>query len=126
MIMSFAKCYDVAEVVIDEATKQFGSLLTVDKERQQELRECCGMVDMLAERFGGVSCEVEVNDETTDIMVSLVCGEFEIDTIADDFYVLMRKAKRVGFKSYEEEQLQIDFIFDGIWVNHLKQMDNEQ
>lgn len=114
--MSFAKCYDVAEMVVDEATSQFGSLLKVDGERQHELKECCGMVDVLAEKFGGISYEVEVDDETTDITVSLVCGEFEVDTTSDDFYGLMRKAKRVGFKSYEKEHLQIDFIFGGIWV----------
>ena len=114
--MSFAKCYDVAEMVIDEATSQFGSLLMVDKEKQEELIECCGMIDVLAEKFGGISYEVEVNDETTDITISLVCNEFEVGTTSDDFYGLMRKAKKVGFKSYENEQIQIDFIFSGIWV----------
>lgn len=114
--MSFVKCYDVAEMVVDEATSQFGSLLKVDEGKQQELKECCGMVDVLAEKFGGISYEVEVDDETTDITVSLVCGEVEVDTASDDFYGLMRKAKRVGLKSYEKEQLQIDFIFGGIWV----------
>lgn len=114
--MSFAKCYDVVEMVTEEATSQFGSLLKVDEERQRELRECCDLIDVLAEKFGGISYEVEVDDETTDITVSLVCGELEIDTSSDDFYGLMHKAKKVGFKSYENEQLQIDFIFGGIWV----------
>lgn len=114
--MSFVKCYDVAEMVVDEATSQFGSLLMVDEEKQKELIECCGMIDVLAEKFGGISYEVEVNDETTDITISLVCNEFEVDTTSDYFYELMRKTQKVGFKSYEDEQIQIDFIFSGIWV----------
>lgn len=114
--MSFAKCYDVVEMVTEEATSQFGSLLKVDEERQQELRECCSMIDILAEKFGGISYEVEVDDETTDITVSLVCGEFEVDADSDDFYGLVSRTKKIEFKSYENEQLQIDFIFGGIWV----------
>lgn len=117
--MGFVKCYDVAEMVTEEATKQFGSLLKVDEERQQDLRECCEMVDVIAEKFGGISYEVEVNDETTDITVSLVCGEFEVDTTSDDFYGLIRKAKKVGFKSYKKENLRLDFTFNGIWVRAL-------
>ena len=114
--MGFVKCYDVAEMVTEEATKQFGSLLKVDEEKRQELKECCRMIDTIAERFDGVSYEVEVDDETTDITVSLVCGEFEIDTTSDGFYELLSKAKKVGFRSYEKEHLQIDFMFGGIWV----------
>lgn len=114
--MGFVKCYDVAEMVTEEATEQFGSLLKVDEEKQKELKECCEMVDSIAEKFGGISYEVKVDDETTEIIVSLVCEEFEVDTTSDDFYGLMRKAKKVGFKSYEKEHLQIDFIFNGIWV----------
>lgn len=114
--MSFIKCYDVAEMVIEEATNQFGSLLKLDEERREELKECCDIVDILSQRFGGTSYEVEVDDKTNDIIVSLICGEMEVDTTSDDFYKLMCRAKKVGFKAYKNEQLQIDFILNSIWV----------
>ena len=74
------------------------------------------MIDMLAKKFDGISYEVEVNEDTADITVSLVCSEFEVSAASDDFYGLICKAKKVRFKSYEKEQLQIDFMFSGIWV----------
>lgn len=114
--MGFVKCYDVAEMVIDEATEQFGFMLKQDRERLRELKECCDIIDTIAERFGGVSYEVEVDDETTDITVSLVCGEFEVDMMTDDFNGLTCKAKKLSFKPCGEEQIQIDFVFCGIWV----------
>lgn len=113
--MSFVKCYDVAEMVIDEATRQFGYVFEVDKRKKQELKECCDKIDVLAENFGGVSYEVEVDDKTADIMVSLICDELEAYTSSDEFYVLMRKAKKAGFKAYKDDKLQLYLIFSGIW-----------
>lgn len=117
--MNFVKCFDVVEMVTDEATEQFGSLLRVDVERRYRLKNYCEMVDSIAEQFGGASYEVKVDDETTDITISLVCDEFETDTMSSSFYKLARETKKMGFKACGEEQIQIDFTFDGIWVRAL-------
>lgn len=112
--MSFIKCFDVVEMVTTEATEQFGKLLAESDEKKQWLKECCEKIDIIAEQFGGVSYETEVDDETMDITVSLVCGEFETDKSSTVFYGLMRDAKKVTFKSCDDG-IQINFIFDGIW-----------
>lgn len=115
--MSFAKCFDVVKMVTDEATVQFGSLLRVDKEREDSLNLCCRMIDNIAKRFNGVSYEADVNDITTDITVSLVCDGFEIDNTSDDeFYVLAAQAKQLKFKQCDTDALQMDFVFGGIWT----------
>lgn len=114
--MGFAKCFDVVTMVTDEATEQFGSLLCEDKNKKEALKVYCGMIDSLAERFDGVSFEVEVDDEMTDITVALVCGEFEIDDCSDDFYKLVEAAKKVSFKAMDDDTIQVNFKFGGIWV----------
>lgn len=92
--MGFVKCYDVVKMVTEEATKQFGVLLKVDEEKLHKLKSCCEMIDDLSKKFDGISYEVEVNDETTDITISLVFGEFETDKTTSSFYDLIKMAKK--------------------------------
>ena len=114
--MGIVNCYDVVEMVTEEATTQFGVLLKVDEAKLHKLKSCCEMIDDLSKKFNGISYEVEVNDDTTDITISLVCGEFAIDKTTSSFYNLIKMVKKINFKPYEEEQIQIDFTFGGIWV----------
>lgn len=113
--MGFIKCFDVVEMVTDEATKQFGRLFTESNEGKQWLKEYCKKVDTIAEQFNGVSYEVDVDDETMDITISLVCGEFETDKTSTAFHEVMQGAKKVAFKSGDSGEIQIDFILSGIW-----------
>lgn len=113
--MSFIKCFDVVEMVTTEATKQFGRLFAESDKKKKQLKEYCEKVDVIAEQFGGVSYEAEVDDETMDITVSLVCVEFETDKSSTAFYGLMQDAKKVTFKPCGDSEIQIDFIFNGIW-----------
>ncbi len=113
--MSFIKCFDVVEMVTTEATEQFGSLLAESEDKKAQLRTSCEKVDIIAEQFGGISYEAQVDDETTDITVVLVCVEFETDKTSTVFYSLMQDAKKVVFKSCDGGEIQISFIFNGIW-----------
>lgn len=114
--MGFVKCFDVVMMVAEEATKQFGSLLCVDEDKERLLESYCEILDSIAKRFNGVSFDVEVDDETTDITVSLVCDEFEIDEHSDEFYSLVSKTKKINIKACDSDKIQIDFTFGGIWV----------
>lgn len=113
--MGFIKCFDVVEMVTTEATKQFGRLFAESDEKKKWLKECCEKIDIIAEQFGGVSYEAEVDDERMNIIVSLVCGEFETDKSSTVFYGVMQDAKKVIFKPCNDGEIQINFIFDGIW-----------
>ena len=113
--MSFVKCFDAVTMVTDEATKQFGSLLREDQSKKDTLRVHCNIIDSLVEKFEGVSFEVEVDDTTTDITISLECGEFEIESGSDDFYKMLSSAKQISFNAIDEDTIQINFKFGGIW-----------
>ncbi|MCD7821039.1 MAG: hypothetical protein LUG64_02380 [Clostridiales bacterium] len=102
--------------VTDEATRQFGYLFHEDQTRKQDLQTCCKHIDNLAERFNGVSYDIEVNEDTMDISIALNCDEFQIEDHSDEICVLMDYTKYVSFKKYAEDVVQIKFIFDGIWV----------
>lgn len=113
--MSFAKCFDVVTMVTEEATKQFGSLLRVDKEKECSLKACCEIIDDIAKEHNGISYEVEVDRDTTDITISLSLGYFEMVDDVNNLYAIISRTKRLDIKFYDPDTLQIDFVFKGIW-----------
>ena len=96
-------------------TNRVSQSLKTDKQKQLTLERCSKIIDTLSERFGGTSYEVEMDKETPDTIIAFVCEEFSVYTASDDFYKLVRKAKKVEFKSYEEERIQIYFTLDSVW-----------
>lgn len=115
--MNDIKCFDVVTMVTDEATQQFGSLVCEDNDKKDSLESCCSIIDNLAERFGGEAFEVEVDKDTEDIIISLTCAEFIIES-EDEFYELLEHVKSFSIKASEdgEDLICIDFVFDGIWM----------
>lgn len=108
------KCFDVASMVIEEATKQFGSTLRLDDGKLAELEKQCEVIDTIAGYFDGVSYEVTVDNETTDITIALVCGEITILNKSSSFDVV-KCAKKLKFGAVDNEHFQVDFVFDGVW-----------
>lgn len=116
MKANFVKCFDVVKMVTDEASKQFGSMWKANEERENALEKCCADIDSIAEEFNGISLEASVNDTTTDIKISLVCPEVLFESSLHRVYSLIPNAKSFGFsKVKNEDALQIDFVFPGIW-----------
>jgi len=119
--MSFVKCWDAAEMVVDEATRQFGCLLKPDEVRKENLKRCCGMIDSLAEEFDGYSYEINIDDETMWITISLVCGEFKTTAHSSCLCRLLQRTDTVSFSKAADEQIRVDFGFRGIWVKASRQ-----
>ena len=109
------RCFDVVNMVADEATSQFGSLLKVDEGKKKKLEGYCVLIDKAVESFDGESLEVDINDETTDITITLVCAEFETSSVTKWFYDLSNQAKAICIKAHDNEHIEISFTFNGIW-----------
>lgn len=113
-MMKSIKCFDIASMVIEEVTENKGNAFRMDSNKLDSFKLCCNIIDGLVERFDGVSCNVVV-EKTMDITVTLVCHEFEINKSSDQFYMITERAKKLGFKKYKDEAVQISFTLDGIW-----------
>lgn len=101
--MESVRCYDVVKMVLDEATEQFGSLMRENEEERTMIE------------IGGISYEAGVDDKTLEIIVSLVCEEFETDAVSSGFCELFNHTKKIKFSSENDEMIKIEFIFEGIW-----------
>lgn len=113
--MGLVKCFDVVKPIVEKATQQIGSRFAVDKSKESTLKACCETLDYISIRFNGISYEVSV-EENTDIIISLVCDRLEFDRSSERIHALFEQTKTLGFTALNEDSIQIDFVFSGIWT----------
>ena len=110
------KCFDVAEMVIDEATKQFFPIWTVNKEKKEIFKQYCDVLDSISEEFDGEAFEVDIDNAKMTISVKLFCNEFTIENKSHPLYMLAKRALSMSF-AYEKEDrnMSMEFVFPSIW-----------
>ena len=87
--MSFANCFDVVQMVTDEASAQFAPLFCENKEAKAILHQYCDAIDVLAREFDGVTFEASVHDENMEVSVTFECPDIVIRTQKHRFYDLV-------------------------------------
>ena len=110
-------CYGTAELVLEEATRRFAPLLRVSGDKEQAFKDLCSRVDPLIDSFGCVALEVNVDEETTDISLSLISQDLVLEHGRDNPFfriVASQDVKAVVFKA-EEDELVTTFVLPGIW-----------
>ena len=114
--MSFVKCFDVVQMVVDEASNQFAPLWKVNEEKLNELKEKCADVDSMILDFGGEGIEVEVDDIKLTISITVSCCDGVIVEGGIVFLRVVNDALSVGFtKSKDGEGVDVTRVFPGIW-----------
>lgn len=113
--MSFVKCFDAVEMVIEEANKQFAPLWKLDKEKYRILEQYCQAIDSLSDEFGGISYDVEVDDIAMTIAITLECQDMNIQQQSHKYYSLAQRAVTFGFSVSEDGNLNIRFVFPSVW-----------
>lgn len=113
--MSFAKCFDVVSMVVDEATNQFSPLWVVDKEKYEILKQYCSTIDSLADEYDGESIDVEVNEIDMTVSIILECADVTVQNDNHIFYELVKRACSLGFSVSENGNLNVKFIFPSVW-----------
>ena len=112
--MSFVKCFDVVNMVLEEATEQFAPLWQQDSSRAEQLRRYCGIIDSVVDEFGGTCFEVEVDEDTMQIHLELVCQKVIFQENSKLLSVIRRSAvTRIVRRNGNE--LGIHFVFSGVW-----------
>lgn len=108
-------CFDVVSMVVEEATNQFYPVWKLDDENFKILGQYCGAIDSLAKEFDGESYDVEIDDISMDITITMECSDITIENHQHKYYELISKAKSFGFSVEENGNLSVYFVFPGIW-----------
>lgn len=109
------KCFDVVKMVTDEATEQFAPIWNLNKAKEDVLKQYCSVIDKLAIDFDGNSFDVEVDEVTMAISITLECGDITITEKNDPFYELIKRTISVGFSVSDNEMLNVKFVFPSVW-----------
>jgi hypothetical protein len=113
--MSAIKCYDVASMVIEDANERFAPIWKPNTEFLQGFEMCCDAIDIIAQEFGGITFDVEVNEDNMEITVALECDEIMVENDNHILYKLIKRTIRYGFSASEDGNLLVSLVFPGIW-----------
>lgn len=113
--MAEMKCFNVAFLVINEATKQFSPLWEIDNEKLDVLKQYCTVIDSIVKEFGGSELTVDVDDIKLTVSVEVVCDDITIQENNHSFYDLVERAISVSFKQSDDEGVAVKFVFPSVW-----------
>ena len=113
--MSFVNCFDVVQMVTDEASTQFAPLFCGNKEAKAILHQYFDAIGVLAREFDGVTFEASVHDESMEVSVTLECPDIVIRTQKHRFYDLVERSNAVRFSHGEGDTVAVAFVFPSIW-----------
>lgn len=113
----FVSTYDIVEMVIDEATEQFGNRWVIPNAKKNNLKTDCELIDQLVSDFDCESAEADIDDETLKLKVSVVCPDMVLEYgRTHPFFTLIQHAESFRFSAIEDS-LKVDFVFAGLWEN---------
>ena len=114
-VIMFVSTYDIVEMVIDEATEQFGNRWVIPKAKKKNLKTDCDLIDRLVSEFDCESAEADIDDETMKLKVSVVCPDMVLEYgRTHPFFTLIQHAESFSFSAVEDS-LKVDFVFAGLW-----------
>lgn len=110
------RCFDITEMVLDEATEQFSPIWVVDEEKKKVLKQYCEALDILSEEFNGQAFEVDVDEVKMTISIKMFCEEITVYEEPHLFYDLGGRALSMSFSySEEDDTMAVEFVFPSIW-----------
>lgn len=112
---SFVKCFDIVSMVVDEATSQFAPLWKINKEKYRTLEQYCDTLDSLADEFDAESFDVEIDDITMTITITMECDEIIIESQNHKYYSIAQRLTAFGFSVSKDGLLCAKFVFPSVW-----------
>lgn len=113
--MSFIKCFDVINMVVEEANNRFSPLWKINNDKLSVLKQYSEAIDKLSKEFSGVSFDVEVDEISMEITIALECDEIIIEDEKHLFYELAKRTVRYSFSVSEDKNLLVKFVFPSVW-----------
>lgn len=116
--MSAIKCYDIAKMVIDEASETVALGFVRDAYLERTIEEACAVFDRI-KGYGASAFHTEVNEKTLEITLSMEFPEImEVELPNVQCFQKANKFK-AGYL-YDEDGKTcavISVVFGGIWFN---------
>lgn len=106
---------DIANMVIDEATKRFGIMWKVNQDYHNAFKRYVDDIEKLSAEFYAESVAVEVDDINMTISVSIEASDFTTESKNHVLYSLMKHTISTSFYASEDGNAVIELVFPSIW-----------
>jgi len=114
--MGYTNCNNSVMGVIEEASKQFGASLTVTQASFDRIEKICDMVDNLAQESLCEYVDVDVDELSRKLTISLTCDDLELHGgRTNEFFSLIKMVDSFGFSVTSDGLLKIEFNICWIW-----------
>ena len=110
------KCFDVVEMVLAEATQRFAPLFAESADSKEELKRYCDVLDEIAQEFDAQSFDVEVDEISMNIAITMESPDIIIRSGEHRFFDLVNMAISVKFSHGEGDTVAVRFMLPGIWT----------
>ena len=108
------KCFDVVNMVVEEATNRFAPIWKINEEHYNVLQSYCDIIDSIARFNDAESFDVEVSEVDMTIKIVIESPDLVSDE-NDSFTELIRHTVGFGFSASEEGLLRTKLVFPSIW-----------
>lgn len=113
--MKKIRCFDVVNMVVEEATERFSPLRVLNEEWYDVLKQYCSIIDKMFEENDGIAYEVDVDEESCAVAISMECPLFSVDSKDHLFYKLIEHTIAFGFVATSDGNIAVKFVFPTVW-----------
>ena len=112
---NYIKCTDTVLELVDEGTKRFRPIFRVDEYKLDILKQYCGYIDDMISEFNALSYDVEIDEISMNISISIECEEIIIENYKHVFYELIKHTNVHKFSVSKDNNLVVTLVFPPIW-----------
>ena len=110
------KTFDIARMVIKQASKEFADKYKQDDGLTSVIQHICDAIDTFAES-GGIGIDVDVDSETKEIIIGYNFDMCEFHS-GDPMYEIMELANDIIIKMSDDidNAVRLEMRFRGVWM----------
>ena len=110
------ECYNLVESITDEATKRLCEKREIPA-KKEFLKMLCEDIDKLIEFVEAETFAADVDEDTTDIFLSISCPEIIVESIDHPLHQILVNVKSFAVAPSQdvEDGVELRFCVPGIW-----------
>lgn len=107
------KSFEVVKDVLNDALEEFGDEWEINETALNKLESDCKIIDILADENDSDEMEVEVDEKTKQLRVTIIGFDIIVKSKDHLFYRSIQDAAYFGFRNINDN-VSADFVFTGI------------
>ena len=111
----------VAKAIADKATERSAGKLSVVEEEKEFFEYTCDIIDKFISEIDADGFEVEFDESTKEIPITINFSSFEVGRVDHPIYVAMHRANKIEFNGSDDgESASMTLYLPGIWEDKIE------